>query len=193
MKKALIFTVILAFFAATCCTVSAQTTTPNPTDYMSEDARAAYVQDLQIDKQLEQIEDIGKLLKKDNLGKTINESLMGVVESANEFGKTEVGKFTMVLIAWKVMGKDVIRIVLGIIFLIMFTWLLIYSFKRTCIERRVTTKRTNPGFMRYPKEKEYKIIEPLFGDGEGLGAIRLIHLGLFLIGIWITYGIMFAG
>jgi len=97
------------------------------------------------------------------------------------------------MVAWKVIGKDIVRIVLGLIFISIFTWLLIYSFKRTCIERRVVTKRTNPGFMRYPKEKEYKIIEPLFGNGEGLGLIRMLHPVLFFIGIWITYAIMFAG
>ncbi|KKL82557.1 hypothetical protein LCGC14_1983530 [marine sediment metagenome] len=46
--------------------------------------------------------------------------------------------------------------------------------------------------MKYSKIKKYEIIKPLFGDGNGLGAIRLVHLGLFLFGIWITYGIMFA-
>lgn len=125
------------------------------------------------------------------IGTAIDEGLNSVVDVAEKFGKTEVGKFTLVLIAWKVVGQDVVRILLGLIFIFMFTWLLIYSFRRTCIERRVLVKRENPGFMKYPKLKEYKIIEPLFGDGEGLGIIRIAHLIFFLIGIWITYGIMF--
>jgi hypothetical protein len=45
--------------------------------------------------------------------------------------------------------------------------------------------------MKYPKEREYKIIEPLLQDGEGLGIVRIVHIAFFLIGIWITYSIMF--
>jgi len=125
------------------------------------------------------------------IGQAIDEGLNSVVNVAEKFGKTEVGKFTLVLIAWKVVGQDVVRILLGLIFIGMFTWLLIYSFRRTCIDRRVLIKNENPGFMTYPKLKEYKIVEPLFGDGEGLGIIRIVHLIFFLIGIWITYAIMF--
>ncbi len=125
------------------------------------------------------------------VGEAVKQGLEAVVDVSDKFGKTDVGKFTMVLVAWKVMGQDVIRIFLGLVFLGMFTWLLIYSFKRTCIERRVLIKNENPGFLKYPKVKEYKLIEPLFGDGEGLGIIRFGHLFMFLIGIWITYSIMF--
>jgi hypothetical protein len=125
------------------------------------------------------------------IGQAIDEGLNSVVDVAEKFGKTEVGKFTLVLIAWKVVGQDVVRILLGLIFIGMFTWLLIYSFRRTCIDRRVLIKNENPGFMKYPKLREYKIVEPLFGDGEGLGIIRIAHLIFFLIGIWITYAIMF--
>jgi hypothetical protein len=120
------------------------------------------------------------------VGTAIEEGLSAVVDVANKFGKTDVGKFTLIMVGWKIIGKDIIRIILGIIFLIIFTWIIIFSFKRTCIERKILIK--NPGFMRYPKE--YKIIEPLFDNGEGLGFIRILHLMFILIDILITYAIM---
>lgn len=207
MKKLLILTGILIFLVAACCpSASAQTTTPtDPLSYMTPTQKLQYESDLKL-AELEKIKnmEIAHLEKKveqfgdwvgvgGEVGSAIEEGLTAVVDVADKFGTTDVGKFTMVLVAWKVIGKDVVRIVLGVIFLGVFTWLLIYSFRRTCIDRRVLIGTKNPGWFKYPKEKNYELIEPLFGDGEGLGAIRIAHLGFFLIGIWITYAIMFAG
>ena len=125
----------------------------------------------------------------ETISKIFNEALNGV----DAFFRTRVGNFTMIMIAWNMIGKDVVRILLGLIFIGIFTWLLIYSFKRTCIERRILVKKTNPGFLKFPKVKEYEIVEPAISAGEGLGVIRIAHLVFFFIGIWITYGIMFAG
>jgi len=69
-----------------------------------------------------------------------------------------------------------------------FTWFLIYSFRTTCIERRVLIK--NPGFLKYPKE--YQIIQPRFGNGDGLGGIRFLHILMFVGGLAVTYSIMFG-
>jgi len=166
----------------------------DPTTYMTSEQLAKYYSDIKIAELEKKLETYGNWVGVGGeVGTAIKEGLTAVVEVADKFGNTDVGKFTMVMIAWKVIGKDLVRIVLGLIFIAVFTWLLIYSFKRTCVERRVLVKNTNPGFLRYPKVKEYEIIEPRFGNGEGLGIIRIAHLLFFFIGIWITYGIMFAG
>jgi len=166
----------------------------DPTTYMTSEQLAKYYSDIKIAELEKKLETYGNWVGVGGeVGTAIKEGLTAVVEVADKFGNTDVGKFTMVMIAWKVIGKDLVRIVLGLIFIAVFTWLLIYSFKRTCVERRVLVKNTNPGFLRYPKVKEYEIIEPRFGNGEGLGIIRIGHLIFFFIGIWITYGIMFAG
>jgi hypothetical protein len=208
MKKLLIVSTIIAFIVVACCPSAHAQTSTNPSDpvsYMTPTQKLQYESDLKL-AELEKIKDmeIAHLQKKveqfgdwvgvgGEVGSAIEEGLTAVVDVADKFGTTDVGKFTMVLVAWKVVGKDVVRIVLGVLFLSMFTWLLIYSFRRTCIDRRVLIETKNPGWFKYPKEKKYELIEPLFGDGEGLGAIRIAHLGLFLVGIWITYAIMFAG
>jgi hypothetical protein len=166
----------------------------DPTTYMTGEQLAKYYSDIKIAELEKKLETYGNWVGVGGeVGTAIKEGLTAVVDVADHFGSTDVGKFTMILVAWKVIGKDIVRIVLGLIFIAVFTWLLIYSFKRTCVERRILVKKSNPGFMKYPKVKEYEIIEPRFGDGEGLGIIRIAHLLLFFIGIWITYGIMFAG
>jgi hypothetical protein len=197
MKKLIGLLMLFAMTLAFIPVLQAQTSQPrtgDPTTYMTPDQLAKYQADIRIAELEKKLEVYGKWVGVGGeIGTAIEEGLSAVVGVADEFGRTEVGKFTMVMIAWKVVGKDVVRIVLGLIFISLFTWLLIYSFKRTCIDRRVLIKRENPGFMKYPKVKEYQLIEPLFGDGEGLGIIRIAHLVFFMIGIWITYGIMFGG
>lgn len=193
MKKVLSLFVMFAVLMIGSQVLAQTTTSPrtgDPTTYMTPDQLAKYYSDIKIADLEKKLEVYGNWVGVGGeVGTAVEEALSAVVSVADDFGKTEVGKFTLVMVAWKVMGKDLVRILLGIVFIAIFTWLLIFSFKRTCIERRVMTK--NPGFMKYPKE--YKIIEPLFGDGEGLGIIRIAHLFLFFIGIWITFGIMFAG
>jgi len=198
MKKVLFILTMIALLVASCCPASAQSTTPpkvgDPTTYMTAEQLAKYNSDMYIAELEKKLDTYGKWVGVGGeIGTAVKEGLEAVVDVADKFGNTDVGKFTMVMIAWKVIGRDAVRIVLGLLFIAMFVWLLIYSFRKTCIERRVVTKRTNPGFLRFPKEKEWKIIEPLFTDGEGLGIIRIAHLLLFFVAIWITYGIMFGG
>jgi len=175
----------------------AQTPTPkvgDPSTYLTAEQQAKYYSDLKIAELEKKLQTYGNWVGVGGeVGTAIKEGLTAVVDVADQFGKTDVGKFTMYMVAWKVIGKDIVRIVLGLIFIAIFTWLLIYSFKRTCIERRVLVENKNAGWFRYPKEKKYEIIEPRFGNGEGLGAIRVLHIIFFLIGIWITYAVMFAG
>jgi len=201
MKKILLLTFLIAILGAFCSPVSAQTSQQVTVDMadLTPAQRAKVEADALIAKQQEQLAVYEKKIETfgqwvgvgGEIGSAVEEGLTAVVDVADKFGKTDVGKFTLVMIAWKVMGTDLVRIFLGLLFIGMFTWLLIYSFKRTCIDRRVVIKEQNPGFMKYPKLKEYELIEPLFGEGEGLGAIRMLHLVMFLIGIWITYAIMF--
>jgi len=197
MKKFLgmILTFVLMLVIST--QAQAQTsTTPmvgNPSTYLTAEQQSKHYSDLKIADE-KKLETYGNWVGVGGeVGGAIKEGLTAVVDVSDKFSKTDVGKFTIYMVAWKVIGKDIVRIVLGIFFIIIFTWLLIYSFKHTCIERKILIKDENPGFMRYPKKREYKIIEPRFGTGEGLGGIRILHLILFFIGIWISFGIMFGG
>ena len=120
------------------------------------------------------------------VGTAVKEGLTAVVDVADKFGKTDVGKFTMYMVAWKVMGKDVIKIIIGLLFFIVFASILIYTFKRLTKEHRILIE--NPGFMKYPKK--YQVIEATF-DAEDTTIIAVIFIIAFFIGIWITYAVMF--
>ena len=203
MKKILILTALIALFLGACCsTVSAQSTTPSdPTSYMTPEQRAKYEADLKL-AELEAQKDmeIAKLENKikqygdwigvgGEVGQAIEEGLSAVVGVADEFGKTDVGKFTLVLIAWKVMGKDIVKILLGIVFFSVLVFLLSRFYRRTVADRRVCVEVTPQGLWKR-NIKKYEMVESEL-DGEERAWLTVGLVAAFLIGIWITYGIMF--
>lgn len=120
------------------------------------------------------------------IGNAVKEGLTAVVDVADKFGATNVGKFTMTMVAWKVVGKDVVKIIIGLLFFITYTWTLIYFFRRLTVARKVMVE--NPGFFKYPKK--YEVVKSEFDD-EGITIITIIYVIAFLIGIWVTYAVMF--
>lgn len=123
------------------------------------------------------------------IGQAVKEGLVAVVDVADKFGGTDVGKFTLVMIAWKVMGKDVIQIFLGLVFFAVLTIILIRVARRTIQTRKVLIKRTPNGFWKRPT-KEYETIDSKL-DGEEQLWLSIVLIVGFLLGIWITYSIMF--
>lgn len=120
------------------------------------------------------------------VGTAVKEGLTAVVDVADKFGKTDVGKFTMYMVAWKVIGKDIVGIVLGLLFFTVFTSVLIWIAKRTLTSKKVLT--SNPGLFKYPKT--YEVVKSEL-DNEGTIAVVISICISFLINIWITCGIMF--
>jgi len=120
------------------------------------------------------------------IGNDIKEALNAVVDVSDKFDKTNVGKFTMVLVAWKIIGKDIIRILLGIIFIILFS-IFVYKTLRKMYPYKITTK-DNGWKIWLPKE--YEIFEP--NTYEGYAMVKFVYVILLAAGFGITYAIMFA-
>ena len=86
------------------------------------------------------------------VGLAVGESLKAVKDVAVDLSNTNVGKFTMFLIAWKVMAKDVIGMgdvvfgyMVGIPLLFVGGAVLLWSYRRQCIPRRVLVESTKEG------------------------------------------------
>jgi len=120
------------------------------------------------------------------IGTAVKEGLTAVVDVADKFGKTDVGKFTLVMVAWKVMGRDIVKIVLGLLFFFTFVITLILIYRRVVLPRKFMIE--NPGFWRYPKK--YQIVETEL-DSEGVAWVTVVFVLAFLLSIWITYAVMF--
>ena len=57
--------------------------------------------------------------------------------AADAFLKTDAGKITVAMVAWKVMGKDVVRVVGGGAFFLILASIWVYIYRRTCLVGRV--------------------------------------------------------
>lgn len=100
--------------------------------------------------------------------------------AANEFIKTGAGKITVGLIAYKILGKDFIKVALGTGIWVVISLILIWSYRRTCLTRTV-----KPWFWQ--KNVEIKILEPIYDPNDtsryGAGShncCMFIHAGLFV-------------
>lgn len=119
------------------------------------------------------------------IGGAVKESLNAVVDVADKFGKTEVGRFTMLMVAWKIIGKDIVRIFIGIIFMFIVTILIFRSYKNLCIKRVVIK---NNGW-KFWLPKEYELVKP--NDFEGIEFVKILHIFFFAGAIGLAYAIMF--
>lgn len=190
MKRiiALLGIAVMVFVSA-----QAQTTTsqPKPEDYMTAEQLVEFQKDVEIAKLEKKLETYGNWVGVGGeVGEAIHEGLSAVVDVADQFGTTDVGKFTMVLVAWKVIGKDVVRILLGFIFIALVTWLFMKVYRNTYVAKRRLVKRTPQGWFRRAL-KEYQLIEPN-DDWEGANGVRVLMLFMYVGAIGIAYAIMFA-
>lgn len=70
------------------------------------------------------------------VGDAVNSSLAAVTQQSNNFAQTGVGKITVAVVVWKVMGKELTGVLCGIVFAIIAfpTWL--WSYYRICVPKR---------------------------------------------------------
>ena len=75
------------------------------------------------------------------IGAATRDGLSAVVDQAERFGSTKVGTFVMVMIAWKIMAKDVLGVVLGIPLLMAGVVMWVWVMKRMFWGYRVLEKQ----------------------------------------------------
>lgn len=162
----------------------------NPEAYMTPEQLAKYQSDMHIAELQKKLDTYGNWVGVGSeVGIAVKEGLMAVVDVADKFGGTDVGKFTIVMVAWKVMGKDVIRIVLGIIFLIIITFLFLMIYKNLYKNERKLIKK--PALFDFSTPKEYQVIEK-DTTWDGYIAVQIVMLFLYAMAIGLTYAIMFG-
>lgn len=118
------------------------------------------------------------------MGQAFDSALASLTDRSNQFANTKVGKFTMFLVAWKVMGDQagavlntVVHITGGMIELVVFLPLFLWSYRRTCLDRKVCTART--GFLLWGT-RTYTITKFNVDDDAEMGQ-RWIHWGAAVI------------
>lgn len=129
------------------------------------------------------------------MGKAVAEAFGAAAKemnvAVNDFATSPVGKVTMVLIIWKVAGKDMARIILPMVIFILFFPCWIYAYRRMCIiksVKRVSVPLEERKWYSRNSHKDIQYYEP--GDCDGtrgmMGIVLLVAVGVTMLG-------MFAG
>jgi hypothetical protein len=183
MKKLAL--VLIALFTGLSPTVAAQST-----------ANANEPQRVIVEVQQTTKASQGKPSEYTEIGKAISDGLAGaakgavdvtfgkdvpVIEGIDRFSKTELGRFTMVLVGWKVAGKDAIGlfnrlagIVVGIPVAIALSGVFFWFYRRNFLPHRVCIESTGHWFNPFsPRTKKWEVVndEKSWSEGKSAGAL----------------------
>lgn len=118
------------------------------------------------------------------IGEAVNASLGAVVGQAENFGKTSVGRFTMFLVAWKIVGASILHVIGGIGLWLFSTVVMMWSYRRTCLPiRYVKSDIVAPDKTR---TRTYEIFDQASNYRDiNIGGQRFLH-GL----IWVIFTVI---
>jgi hypothetical protein len=88
------------------------------------------------------------------VGEAMNSSMQAITERTNEFAQTRVGKLTMILVTWRVLGDQAIHLLSGFFEAIVFIPIFIWSYRKTCMTRRVKTGKDQWQVVEYKSSAE---------------------------------------
>jgi hypothetical protein len=127
-----------------------------------------------------------------DLGSAFDAGLSSLSTHAEQFSKTDAGRFTMAVIAWKVAGRDILDtsgalikqfkvIILGTAFLIAWNTLAIWFYRRMFLPRRVVIEVSGNFWNR---TKKYQTVneDRSWQEGRTIGATvtALVWIGVNL-------------
>lgn len=119
------------------------------------------------------------------IGTAVKEGLGAVKDVTIELAESDVGKITIWLIVWKVIGKDIVQIISGALLFIITTTLLTISYFKTFAGK---IKIESQGLFKY---KKWEKVNPN-KNWEDPDAAALIHLLFWLILTITSIAVMFA-
>jgi hypothetical protein len=114
------------------------------------------VAQLEKQKELEQYGEYVGLGKE--IGMAINEGLSAVVDQAGRFSETNVGMFTMALIGWSIIGKDIVQMLVGIPVYFMVLWLMIRYYRKMFLSTKVLIEKKGLPIFG---ERKYQVVAPI--------------------------------
>lgn len=110
-----------------------------------------------------------------NLGKNMGLALAEVAKhlgvAADEFLKSSAGKITLALIVWKVMGNDLVHLMVGLGIFVVFLPLWVYFFRKMCVVKSVENLTPADGYESHKRYEYYKE-----GDVDGTRGVMLLVL-----------------
>ena len=108
------------------------------------------------------------------IGTAVNEGLKAVTEQTAKFAETKVGKFTMFIIAYKVLGTDIVQFTIGIPLLMVGLIIFVWSYYKNCIPRRILVSKDKDG------NKKWEMVNDAGSDKDSEKFVHAILCALFL-------------
>ena len=108
------------------------------------------------------------------VGTAVNESLAAVTKTAVDFSETKLGKITIFLVIYKVIGGDIIQLGFGVLWLILIISLSLYinnNYGKNT--RKLVSKTYNSESKKY--DKQWEVIE-------GMDEYRVTSIIIFCVG-----------
>lgn len=121
--------------------------------------------------------EMGSIIK-DCVG-ALDDTMTVTEEHVYRFIDTSVGKVTLAIIAWKVIGEDIVGVVIGFILLILFIWWVSYGLKIFFVGKSVLVKQE--GKIK-TFENEPSLNDSMDGDAYGFWCMT------FAVGAVILFG-----
>lgn len=121
------------------------------------------------------------------IGEAVNSSLSAVTEHTTKFAETKVGKMTMAIVIWKVVGNDLLGVLFAIAMWLAFFPLFVWSFRKNALPYEVkykedvddTGKVTNRYYEHCDKHLGYT-------NADSRAGYAIVHTLIFLIMLFVT-------
>jgi hypothetical protein len=123
------------------------------------------------------------------IGVAVRDGLTAVKDVAIDFSKTDVGMFTMVLIAWKVVGEDVSQLLVGLLIFFSGLPILIWSWRK--LYKAFDNKRVLVEDQGWFRAKKYEVVKTEYRSDDALGWGVFVHVVALFALIGITSAIIF--
>lgn len=112
------------------------------------------------------------------VGVAIKEGLSALNTEVNKFSESPAGKFTMFIIAYKVIGADFIQFLIGIPLFFAGLLYFMYSFRKNCVTRKELIEISGSFFNR---TKKYAVVNERVAADIAWGHFVALFIYLFLV------------
>jgi len=157
MKKLILLIAALFMSASLFSQTSEVTLTSEDIAKLSPELKAQISQ-IQFEKDISgKLETAGKWVGLGReIGTAMNESLTAITTTASNFAETHLGKFTMVLVAWKVIGTDFLQLCIGLLWIVIVLVVSFFMYRNNTDRRVLMNKRWIPEAKQFELKYEIK-------------------------------------
>lgn len=121
------------------------------------------------------------------IGIAVREGLNGVVDLSERFGKAEVGRFVLFMVAWKILGHELLAVVLGIPLFVAGVALWAFLLRRFFLPRRLLVEHDPQ-----TKVRKWQVTTYQFSSNDGRTGAACIFAGAIVVWCVTWIAVIFA-